>query len=278
MLTDHKPLPFGLSSQFRNHSPRQVWHLGYIAQFTSDIRHMKGTNNAAADALSRMEVDTLHTTSSIIDFKAMVEAQSNDLSQEGRAPSLTLSRISVPTCDATLLCDTSTGTPRPLVPPQFCRQVFDTLHSLSHPGVCVTQRLVTSRYVWPGINKDVGDWTRTCLQCQRAKVHQHTSTPIGQFPPPDARFAHVHIDLVGPLPPCQGFTYLLTCVDCFTRWPEVVPLTDITATSVAHAFLTGWIARFGVPTSITTDRGSQFESDLWLQFMCLLGSTRIRTH
>ena len=278
MLTDHKPLPFGLSSQFRNHSPRQVWHLGYIAQFTSDIRHMKGTNNAAADALSRMEVDTLHTTSSIIDFKAMVEAQSNDLSQEGRAPSLTLSWISVPTCDATLLCDTSTGTPRPLVPPQFCRQVFDTLHSLSHPGVCVTQRLVTSRYVWPGINKDVGDWTRTCLQCQRAKVHQHTSTPIGQFPPPDARFAHVHIDLVGPLPPCQGFTYLLTCVDCFTRWPEVVPLTDITATSVAHAFLTGWIARFGVPTSITTDRGSQFESDLWLQFMCLLGSTRIRTH
>ena len=30
-----------------------------------------------------------------------------------------------------------------------------------------------------------------------------------------ARFAHIPIDLVGPLPPCQGFTYLLTCVDCF---------------------------------------------------------------
>ena len=101
--------------------------------------------------------------------------------------------------------------------------------------------------------------------------------PIGQFPSQDAKFAHVHIDLVGPLPPCQGFTYLLTCVDRFTRWPEVVPLTDITATSMAHDFLTGWIARFSVPTSITTDRGSQFESDLWRQLMCLLGSTRIRT-
>ncbi len=224
-----------------------------------------------------MEVDALHTTSSVIDFKAMAEAQSNDLSQEGGAQSLTLSRIPVPTCDASLLCDTSTGTPRPLVLPQFRRQVFDALHSLSHPGVRATRRLVTSRYVWPGINKDVHDWTRTCLQCQQAKVHQHTSTPIGQFLPPDARFAHVHIDLVGPLPSCQGFTYLFTCVDRFTRWPEVVPLMDMTATSMAHAFLTGWIARFGVPTFITTDRGSQFESDLWQQLMCLLGSTRIRT-
>ena len=183
LLTDHKPLTFALSSQSRNHSPRQVQHLDYIAQFTSDIWHIKGTNNAAADAISRVEVDTLHTTSSIIDFKAMAEAQSNDLSQEGGAQSLTFSRIPVPTCDATLLCDTSTGTPRPLVPPQFRRQVFDALHSLSHPDVCATQRLVTSRYVWPGINKDVRDWTRICLQCQRAKVH-HTST----LQPPSASF------------------------------------------------------------------------------------------
>ena len=240
LLTDHKPLTFALSFQSRNHSPCQVRHLDYIAQFTSDVRHIKGTNNVAAVTLSCVEVDALYTTSSVIDFKAMAEVQLNDTSQEGGAPSLTLSWIPVPTCDASLLCDTSTGTPHPLVPPQFCRQVFDALHSLSHPGVCATQWLVTSRYVWPGINTDVCDWTRTCLQCQRAKGHQHTSTPISQFPPPDARFVHVHIDLVEPLPPCQGCTYLLTCVDRFTRKPEVVPLTDITATSVAHAFLT-WL-------------------------------------
>ena len=275
VLTDHKPLTFALSSQSRNHSPRQVRHLDYIAQFTSDIRYIKGTQNTAADALSRVEVDALHT--SVIDFKAMAEAQSTDPAQDRETQSLTLSRIPIPTCDATLLCDMSTGTPHPLVPPQFHRQVFDALHSLSHPGIRATQGLVTSRYVWPGINKDVRDWTRTCLQCQRAKVHQHTSIPIDQFPPPDARFTHVHIDLVGPLPPCQGFTYLLTCVDRFTRWPEVIPLTDITATFVAQAFLAGWIARFGVPTSITTDRGNQIESDLWQQLMHLLGSTRIRT-
>ena len=32
-----------------------------------------------------MEVDALHTTSSVIDFKAMAEAQSNDPPQEGGA-------------------------------------------------------------------------------------------------------------------------------------------------------------------------------------------------
>ena len=39
----------------------------------------------------------------------------------------------------------------------------------------------------------------------------------------------------------------------------------------------GWIARFGVPSTITTDHGSQFESALWAQLTHLLGSQRIHT-
>uniref|UniRef100_A0A1X7T6Y5 Integrase catalytic domain-containing protein n=1 Tax=Amphimedon queenslandica TaxID=400682 RepID=A0A1X7T6Y5_AMPQE len=66
-------------------------------------------------------------------------------------------------------------------------------------------------------------------------------------------------------------------IDHFTRWPEVVPLSDCTATSVALAFVSHWVARFGVPTSITTDQGRQFESSLWSQLMQVLGSHRIRT-
>ena len=53
-------------------------HLDYIAQFTADIQYIKGTDNTAADALSHMEVDALHTTLSVIDFKAMAEDQSTD--------------------------------------------------------------------------------------------------------------------------------------------------------------------------------------------------------
>jgi len=46
---------------------------------------------------------------------------------------------------------------------------------------------------------------------------------------------------------------------------------------VAQAFVTGWISRFGVPSTVTTDRGRQFESNLWEKLMQLLGSKRIRT-
>ena len=95
----------------------------------------------------------------------------------------------------------------------------------------------------------------------------NTVTPLSSFPAPDARFHTVHIDLVGPLPPSRGFTYLLTCVDRFTRWPEAFPISAISADVVAQTFSQGWIAHFGVPSTIITDRGRQFESKLWSSLM-----------
>ncbi|GFU96558.1 hypothetical protein TNCV_3364171 [Trichonephila clavipes] len=41
------------------------------------------------------------------------------------------------------------------------------------------------------------------------------------------RFQHVHVDLIGPFPPSDGFTFLLTFIDCYIRWPEVIPVSDI---------------------------------------------------
>ena len=104
-----------------------------------------------------------------------------------------------------------------------------------------------------------------------------STTALSPFRTQDARFDFLHVDLVGPLPPSRGYSYLLTCVDRYTRWPEAIPLSSITAEAVAHAFLHGWISHFGVPSTIVSDRGRQFESKLWKNLMALLGSRKART-
>ena len=49
------------------------------------------------------------------------------------------------------------------------------------------------------------------------------------------------------------------------------------AETVVRASITGWVARFGIPSTITTNRGAQFQSALWAQLMTLLGVHCIRT-
>jgi cleavage and polyadenylation specificity factor subunit 1 len=124
---------------------------------------------------------------------------------------------------------------------------------------------------------DCRTWARACEACQHSKVSRHTVTPVGDFTLPAARFLHVHIDLVGPLPTSAGNTYCLTAFDRFTRWPGAIPITDITADTVAHALLTGWISRFGCPQTITTDQGHQFESPLFHFLARLCGIQLSRT-
>lgn len=127
------------------------------------------------------------------------------------------------------------------------------------------------------MHKDIKQWTKTCLRCQQCKVDRHTKSPIDQFSKPDGRFANIHADLVGPLPDINGYHYLLTIIDRFTRWPVAIPLREISAETVAREMLNNWIAVFGCPSVITTDRGSQFQSTLFSEFTNLLKVKHIST-
>ena len=280
LFTDHKPLTFAFSrspnlANFT--SPRQQRHLDYISQFTTDIRYIKGVDNSTADLLSRLSTISVPNR---IDYEIMANAQQHDSELRhlrNSNTSLILKSFSLPSSATLLWCDISTGQPRPFVPLPFRKDIFDNLHNLSHPGTRATVRLVRQRFVWPGISKDCTKWTQACISCQKSKIVRHTRTPVGRFPLPKSRFSHVHIDIIGPLPPSNGYNYCLTCVDRFTRWPEAIPLPDTKTESVANAFYAGWVARFGVPATITTDQGRQFESALFTALTKFLGSHRIHT-
>lgn len=66
-------------------------------------------------------------------------------------------------------------------------------------------------------------------------------------------------------------------VDRYSRWPEAVPLPDMLAETVAVAFCNTWVSRFGVPETVSTDQGRQFESELFSELTRLLGALRVRT-
>jgi hypothetical protein len=93
----------------------------------------------------------------LVNFSAMAAAQQT-------CPETTLQITTQAVGDTTLLGDVSTGVFRPLVPIQHREAVFQSLHSIHHPGVRATRRLITAWFCWPQMAKAITQMARSCLQ------------------------------------------------------------------------------------------------------------------
>ncbi|GFW36447.1 retrovirus-related Pol polyprotein from transposon 412 [Trichonephila clavipes] len=86
----------------------------------------------------------------------------------------------------------------------------------------------------------------------RGKLHRYN---VG------APFERIAFDILGPLPrTASGNKYLLVVMDYFTKWPEVYPIPDQEAPTVAEAVVQHWISRYGVPLQLHSDQGRNFVS------------------
>ena len=86
------------------------------------------------------------------------------------------------------------------------------------------------------------------------------------------------MDIMGPLPETeQGNRYILVVGDYFTKWKEAFAIRDMEAVTVARCLVNEVICRFGVPDSLHTDQGKNFESALVREICEVLGIKKTRT-
>ncbi len=112
------------------------------------------------------------------------------------------------------------------------------------------------------MHRDVKQWISRCHTCQHNKLRPgFVKYGDRQIFAATRRHEIVHMDLVGPLPEStDGFRYLLTIQDRFTKYIRAIPLVKADAPAVALGFINHWIYLFGTPEKVITDRGSEFIS------------------
>lgn len=275
--TDHRPLTYTFKRNSDKISERQLRQLDYISQFSTEIVYLKGGDNVVADALSRIEEISQIEMPKVLSAQEIFSAQQQDEELENlvHQSSLNLQLLSAEP-GTQIYCNVSNGIVRPYIPNSLRKKAFDSVHALSHPSGRSTCRILKEKYIWPGIKKYALESVRSCVACQQSKIQRHNRLQPRAIEVPDGRFNHIHLDLI-ELPTVKGFRYCLTMMDRFSRWPEAIPLKDMTADTVANAFYYNWVCRFGTPITITTDQGSQFESQLFKALTNLVGANRIRT-
>ena len=161
--TYHKPLVFVMSSFTELPSLRQTRQLAFTAEFTTDIRYVKGETNFVADALSRPTVSFIDNTSTI-NYKGLSTDQALDteFTRLLHSKSSTMNFKLLKSFDNNLIwCDVSTGYILPYVTAKFLKQVFLNLQGLGHPSHRATKPLINTRFVWHGMNIDIAKWCRS---------------------------------------------------------------------------------------------------------------------
>ena len=133
-----------------------------------------------------------------------------------------------------------------------------------HLGVAKTFHKIRQRFYWKGMSKDINHYVRSCEKCSKKK-HPKTlpkghmgSVPVAQ---PFQLWAY---DVTGPFPTTdQGNKYIHVLTEYFTRYVETAAAKTQDAVTTAQILNDKVICRHGVFETLLTDRGKNFNSQLY---------------
>ncbi|XP_049518976.1 uncharacterized protein K02A2.6-like [Dermacentor silvarum] len=135
------------------------------------------------------------------------------------------------------------------------RELHDT-----HPGMTAMKRLARTMFWYPGLDHDIEKLVQSCQQCVQCWPMPAEQVP-SSWPKTNKRWSRLHIDYAGPV---EGHM-ILVVVDAETKWIEAVPLKTASVETTVEV-LRGIFARFGLPHTVVSDNGPQFNSSVTERF------------
>lgn len=136
--------------------------------------------------------------------------------------------------------------------------VISYTHGVTHVNYKAVTKYISKLFFTIGLEQQVRDFIRRCLICARCNP-QVNPVKHDHLPKPDGPFQQLQIDFTH-MPKVRGFSYLLVCVDRFSKWTEAFPTRKENAQTVVKCLMEHIIPRFGIPVGIDSDNGTPFTS------------------
>ena len=168
-----------------------------------------------------------------------------------------------------------------IVPMTMRKEIFKNLHDGpvgGHLGIRKTLDKIRAKYYWPGLHMDVALYVGNCKDCNMRKQPAKLLRAPTQLVQVGEPLQRVAIDIMGPLPVTKkGNKYIVVIVDYYTKWTQAVPTRNIETIRIVNALIREFISKFGIPASIHSDQGTQFESDIFQEMCRVLNIEKMRT-
>lgn len=136
---------------------------------------------------------------------------------------------------------------------------YHMLPTGGHAGINRMYNNIKREYFWNGLKEDVQNFVKKCDDCQRYKYSLPRKEPMTITSTASSAFQKIFLDLVGPLPiDINENKYILTIQCDLTKFIEGYPLLNKEAETVAKAFIENFVLRYGIPSEVVTDQGTEF--------------------